>query len=90
MRLPNARCNVWPRSWKRFLIDFMFARGLVMLYPSLSKERCFSTTYMERGGHSGKDGRDEAIASSSLRQDLDPHKTPPLVAASHLGQVAQR
>ena len=68
----------------------MFARGLVMLYPSLSKERCFSTTYMERGGHSGKDGRDEAIASSSLRQDLDPHKTPPLVAASHLGQVAQR
>ena len=29
VRLPNARCNVWPRSWKRFLIDFMFARGLV-------------------------------------------------------------
>jgi hypothetical protein len=39
-----------------------------MLYPSFSRERCFSTTYMERGGHSGKDGRDEAIASSSLRQ----------------------
>ena len=90
VRLPNARCNVWPRSWKRFLIDFMFARGLVMLYPSFSKERCFSTTYMERGGHSGKDGRDEAIASSSLRQDLDPHKTPPLAASSHLGHMQRR
>ena len=38
------------RALERFLIDFMFARELVMLYPSFSKERCFSTTYMERGG----------------------------------------
>ena len=24
--LPGARSNVWPRSWKRFLIDFMYGR----------------------------------------------------------------
>jgi len=28
-------------------------RGLVMLYPDLRSQRSFSTTYMERGGHSG-------------------------------------
>jgi len=29
-------------------------RGLVMLYPNLRSQRSFSTTYMERGGHSAK------------------------------------
>ena len=24
--LPRSRSNVWPRSWKRFMIDFMFGR----------------------------------------------------------------
>eukprot|EP00908_Phaeocystis_cordata_P021950 Transcript_4359.p1 GENE.Transcript_4359~~Transcript_4359.p1 ORF type:complete len:474 (-),score=163.87 Transcript_4359:38-1438(-) len=90
VRLPNARCNAWPRSWKRFLIDFMFGRGLVMLYPSFDKQRCFSTTYMERGGHSGKDGNVEAEATTSLRQDLDPYKTPPLAHASLLPHIRSR
>ena len=90
VRLPNARCNTWARSWKRFLIDFMYGRGLVMLYPSFDNERCFATTYMERGGHSGKDGKMEAIASSSLRRDLDPYKTPPLFAADTFDSVAAK
>ena len=60
-----------------------------MLYPSLSKERCFSTTYMERGGHSGKDGKDEATASSSLRQvtTASPLHVHACTASSSLRQV---
>lgn len=53
-----------------------------------TQERCFATTYMERGGHSGKDGKMEAVASSSLRRDLDPYKTPPLLAADAFESVA--
>ena len=29
LALPRSRSNVWPRSWKRFLIDFMYGRGCV-------------------------------------------------------------
>ena len=57
LALPRSRSNVWPRSWKRFLIDFMYGRGYVMLYPNLNDQRAFSTTYMEHGDHTAKDGK---------------------------------
>ena len=38
LALPNSRANGWPRSWKRFFLDWMVAEGLVMLYPSLPDE----------------------------------------------------
>jgi len=44
LALPNSRANGWPRSWKRFFLDWMVAEGLVMLYPSLPEEASFSTT----------------------------------------------
>lgn len=28
--IPNARSNFWTKSWKRFMIDWMYGRGLVM------------------------------------------------------------
>ena len=34
-RLPSSRSNVWPRSWKRFMIDYMYGRAYLMLYPNL-------------------------------------------------------
>ena len=41
LALPNSRANGWPRSWKRFFLDWMVAEGLVMLYPSLPEEAPF-------------------------------------------------
>lgn len=38
LALPNSRANGWPRSWKRFFLDWMVSEGLVMLYPSLPEE----------------------------------------------------
>ncbi|KAL3931749.1 MAG: hypothetical protein SGPRY_000993 [Prymnesium sp.] len=88
--IPYARSNVWPRSWKRFMIDFMFGRGYVMLYPNLPHQTAFSTTYMERGGHSAKDGKEEAIEMGSLRRDVDPLKTVKLQSLDRLESVTQR
>ena len=28
LALPNSRANGWPRSWKRFFLDWMVAEGL--------------------------------------------------------------
>ncbi|KAL1524388.1 hypothetical protein AB1Y20_019283 [Prymnesium parvum] len=88
--LPHSRSNVWPRSWKRFMIDFMFGRGYVMLYPSLRRQKAFSTTYMERGGHSAKDGKEEAIEIGSLRRDVDPLKTVQLQQLHDFATVCRR
>merc|ERR1719329_1413086 len=65
----NCRSNVWPKSWKRFMVDFMFARGLVMLYPSLPGERALASTLQLHGSHvqQKKDGKkvDEDEAGDS-------------------------
>ena len=88
--IPNSRSNVWPRSWKRFMIDFMYGRGLVMLYPNMKRQRSFSTTFMERGDHSGKDGRKEQINLMGTRKDVDPLKTVPLLRTTDVNEVAKR
>ena len=87
--IPDSRASTWPRSWKRFMIDFMYGRGDVMLYPNAPKDPnaqryatlSFSTTYMEKGAHSGTDGHSEANAEDSLRpaSEYDKRKTVPLV-----------
>ena len=87
LRLPRSRSNVWPRSWKRFLIDFMYGRGYVMLYPNLREQSAFSTTYMERGDHTAKDGLSESVQSHDLRSDVDPLKTTPLVTSESLSEA---
>jgi hypothetical protein len=90
LQLPSSRSNVWPRSWKRFMLDYMYGRGMTMLYPNLARQRSFSTTHMERGGHSGKDGSTEAVSAHGLHQDVDPLKTVPLLAALEISEVHRR
>ena len=51
LHIPNSRSNVWPRSWKRFMVDFMYARGLLMLYPCLDDEKGLATTLALSGEH---------------------------------------
>lgn len=50
----NARSNSWERSWKRYYIEYMFYRGLVMLYPNFREQNGLSTTHRERGEHTGR------------------------------------
>lgn len=47
----GCRSNVWPHSWKRFMVDFMFARGQLMLYPSFNGERGLASTLHLQGKH---------------------------------------
>ena len=35
LAIDGSHASTWPRSWKRFMVDFMYGRGLVMLYPSM-------------------------------------------------------
>jgi len=92
LAIPRSRASTWPRSWKRFLIDHMYGRGEVMLYPAAPADPhtrhatySLSTTYMERGDHSGTDGKVEDNEHDALRPNatLDPRKTVPLLRREH-------
>jgi hypothetical protein len=50
----------WKRSWKKYLVEWMYMRGTVMLYPSMPYQQCFSRHYREPGEHTGDFGRAES------------------------------
>jgi len=65
----NARANVWPKSWKRFMIDFMYGRGLVMMFPNLRDGKGLASALLEDGERiSNADGK---LRTSELAQELD-------------------
>lgn len=54
--LPFIRTNNWPRSWKRFLIDYMYVNGLVMMYSNAPRSSTgltfgYSANLMAVGEH---------------------------------------
>ncbi|KAG6472134.1 uncharacterized protein LOC122029049 [Zingiber officinale] len=56
VQIPKSRTNGWQASWKKFLIDMMYLRGYVSLYPNFPSQASFSTNHMEPGAHiSAKD-----------------------------------
>ncbi|CAI0452985.1 unnamed protein product [Linum tenue] len=56
VQIPKSRTNGWQASWKKFLIDMMYLRGYVSLYPNFPGQASFSTNHMEPGAHiSAKD-----------------------------------
>ncbi|GMI92119.1 hypothetical protein like AT5G60700 [Hibiscus trionum] len=56
VQIPKSRTNGWQASWKKFLIDMMYLRGYVSLYPNFPNQASFSTNHMEPGAHiSSKD-----------------------------------
>ncbi|KAG6417896.1 hypothetical protein SASPL_120093 [Salvia splendens] len=56
VQIPKSRTNGWQASWKKFLIDMMYLRGYVTLYPNFPNQQSFSTNHMEPGAHiSAKD-----------------------------------
>jgi len=42
--IPKSRFNYVSNNWKRFMIDWMYARGLVMVYPNHPGEAGFAST----------------------------------------------
>lgn len=51
VQIPKSRTNGWQASWKKFLIDMMYLRGYVALYPNFPNQQSFSTNHMEPGAH---------------------------------------
>ena len=51
VNIPKSRTNGWKTSWKKFLIDMMYFRGYVTLYPNFPNQASFSTNHMEPGVH---------------------------------------
>ncbi|GAB2275071.1 hypothetical protein Dimus_009840 [Dionaea muscipula] len=51
VQIPKSRTNGWQASWKKFLIDMMYLRGYVSLYPNFPDQASFSTNHMEPGAH---------------------------------------
>ncbi|EFJ14348.1 hypothetical protein SELMODRAFT_120665 [Selaginella moellendorffii] len=51
VQIPRSRTNGWQASWKKFLIDLMYLRGYVSLYPNFPNQTSFSTNHMEPGAH---------------------------------------
>jgi hypothetical protein len=62
--IPDSRSNVWPKSWKRFMVDFMYVRGLLMVsfifqhgtsptYFSRKNQPCFSAAVSQSSRRKG-------------------------------------
>ncbi|OIT34907.1 PREDICTED: uncharacterized protein LOC109244079 [Nicotiana attenuata] len=51
VQIPKSRTNGWQASWKKFLIDMMYLRGYVSLYPNFPNQTSFTTNHMEPGAH---------------------------------------
>ena len=51
IEIPGLRSNVWPYSWKKHLIEFMYANGFVMAYPNLPVESGYATSRCLEGVH---------------------------------------
>jgi hypothetical protein len=52
VRIPRSRTNSWQGSWKKFLIDMMYLRGYVTLYPNFGPgQPSLSTNHVEPGAH---------------------------------------
>jgi len=60
----GLRSNVWPKSWKRFMVDFAVGRGLTTLYPNFSDESGYATTLQLGGEHTGKGSHNSNDASN--------------------------
>ena len=49
--IPGSRTNGWKQSWKKFMFEFMYLKGLFMVYPNFDGQYSFSTNHMEIGEH---------------------------------------
>lgn len=72
--LPSCRCNTWATSWKRFFIDFMYGRGLTMVYPNEPNLKGYSTTHAATGAHTGVYKTTKRNPRNTPLFDVDEHE----------------
>ncbi|XP_031099417.1 uncharacterized protein LOC116003655 [Ipomoea triloba] len=86
VQIPKSRTNGWQASWKKFLIDMMYLRGYVSLYPNFPNQASFSTNHMEPGAHiaakdnivkHNKDDFEVPLLKQDFRDLLPNGKMPP-------------
>lgn len=51
LEIRGLRSNVWPFSWKKYLIEWMHINAFTMIYPNLPGETGFATSTFEKGEH---------------------------------------
>ncbi|KAJ3293039.1 hypothetical protein HDU79_000755 [Rhizoclosmatium sp. JEL0117] len=84
--VPESRSNTWNNSWKRYLIEFMYLKNLVLVYPNFPNQTSFSTNHYEEGVHSVKDG-DVVRVPDFLREDVDERFTVPLLERTDASRI---
>jgi hypothetical protein len=82
----SLRSNNWAQSWKRFLIEFMYAKGYFLLYPNYENQVSYSTNYYEEGVHSVPEGF-AVVVPDTFRQVPDYRFQVPLVTDFDLLQT---
>jgi hypothetical protein len=76
LALPNSCSNMWPRSWKRFMIDFAYGRGAYMLYPNINGSAGLATTLQLAGEHTKGLANNPRIAPLVTRMEQWTHAAP--------------
>ena len=74
--IEGSRTNGWAESWKKFKFEYMWAKGLYLLYPNFKDQRSFSTNHLEGGVHVGQG------ASKAFRNNIKDDFAVPLFGSS--------
>lgn len=75
----GSQTNKWQRSWKKYLVELMVAKGLLMIYPNLPMQMGFSTHWKEQGEHTKREGKAEEPKVDELSDYIFDSNTLPLV-----------
>lgn len=62
--VPDSATRYWIRSWKKYLVELMYMRGMAMIHPNMPNQLSFSTHHREPGEHT------EAKPQEHLVEDL--------------------
>ena len=72
--LPGVYVNKWKRSWKRFMVELFYYKGLFMMYPLLDGQYGYSMHHRLMGEHTGK-GQEAADTDALQGKMLDYFRT---------------
>lgn len=78
----------WKNSWKKIMMEFIYLKKYVYLYPSTFNEQSYATNFMESGVHY-QPGPEEST-TSQLRTWFDGRYTVPLIGSSKILQSIQQ
>ncbi|CAG8620834.1 hypothetical protein C2G38_2158135 [Gigaspora rosea] len=68
--VPESRSSRWGQSWKRYMIELIYLRGYVMLYPNYQNYTSFSTNYAEKGVHMKVTSNSSRLLVPLMKEDI--------------------